>query len=77
MTITILFFGQLAELAGLKETELADIYSTTEVMDYMKYHYPSLLGLSFAIAVNKKITGQPVELNDGDIVALIPPFSGG
>ena len=77
MKIKLLFFGNLAELAQKPTMELEGITNTSELHEYIEFHYPHLLNSKFAIAVNKKITGQEVEFHDGDTVALIPPFSGG
>lgn len=77
MKIKVLFFGRLAELATINEIELADIKNTTSLHEYIEWHYPHLLNSKFAVAVNKKITGHEIEFHDGDVIALIPPFSGG
>ncbi|MBI3259006.1 MAG: MoaD/ThiS family protein [Ignavibacteriae bacterium] len=77
MKINVLFFGNLAELAQKTEIEIEGIVSTTELLAYIEFHYPRLMNSKFAIAVNKKISGQEVEFHDGDVVAFIPPFSGG
>jgi molybdopterin converting factor small subunit len=39
--------------------------------------YPKLKNQKFSIAVNQKITSENIVLKDGDVIALIPPFSGG
>ncbi len=77
MKIKLLFFGNIAEHARKTEIELNGITNTTELRDYIEFHYPHLMNTKFAIAVNKKISGQEVGFQDGDTVALIPPFSGG
>ena len=39
--------------------------------------YTELQHISFAIAVNKSITTTEFNLNNNDIIALLPPFAGG
>lgn len=77
MKIKLLFFGNLAELAQKTKIELTNITNSTELLAYIEFHYPHLMNVKFAIAVNKKISAQEVGFHDGDVVALIPPFSGG
>jgi len=75
MEIKIISFGQIAEITG-KEfvTEAADL-------DSLKLHliqkFPELSDKKFAFAVNKKLMQENVSLNQNDIVALMPPYSGG
>jgi len=75
MEIKIISFGQIAEITG-KEfvTEAADL-------DSLKLHliqkFPELSDKKFAVAVNKKLMQENVSLNQNDIVALMPPYSGG
>ncbi len=77
MKIKVLFFGRLAELAEVNEVELQEINNTAALHEYIKAHYQQLMNSKFAVAVNKKITGHEVEFSNGDVIALIPPFSGG
>ncbi len=77
MEITILFFGQLAEVTGKSSQKLSDITDTDELKKKLQQQYPALVELTFSIAVNKKIIQQKTLLNPEDEVALLPPFSGG
>ncbi|KQT26135.1 hypothetical protein ASG22_05555 [Chryseobacterium sp. Leaf405] len=75
MEIKIIAFGQIAEITG-KELmlEAGDI-------DSLKLHliqkFPELSDKKLAFAVNKKLTQNNVTLNQNDVVALMPPYSGG
>ena len=39
--------------------------------------YPALSKMNFKIAINRELTESNLNLNDGDQVALLPPFAGG
>jgi len=75
MEIKVIAFGQIAEITG-KELmlEAGDI-------DSLKLHliqkFPELSDKKLAFAVNKKLTQNNVILNQNDVVALMPPYSGG
>ena len=107
MAITVLFFGQLAEISGsgelkidetggIKEfsgmtetygknefsgmTEIAGtkiITSTKDLKEVLLSRFPGLKEIVFNIAVDAVIIEGDIELKPGNIVALLPPFSGG
>lgn len=73
--VNIIAFGQIAEITG-KEfiLEATDLYS---LRNLLLQKFPELLSKKFAIAVNKKLIQQNINLNQNDVVALMPPYSGG
>jgi molybdopterin synthase sulfur carrier subunit len=73
----LLFFGSLADIAGKTEFNLANIKNTDELKEKIFIKHPELLNHSFMIAVNKKIRTENIPLGENDVVALLPPFSGG
>ncbi|MES2328827.1 MAG: MoaD/ThiS family protein [Bacteroidota bacterium] len=75
MPINIVAFGQLAEITGSDfEIEAAD---TEELMQLLREKFTALKEMKYAIAVNKKIVTKNTSLHNADMVALMPPFSGG
>ena len=75
MTITILYFAQLAEERGKKEESL-------EVTGPMTVHQLFLFvferepkGLRFA--QNQEYVSEHTQVHDGDEIAFIPPLGGG
>ena len=80
MDITVLFFGITTDLVS-KTTISYAIENSTSVENLkkiLKTDYPNLKNIDdFAIAVNEEYATNGVLLKDGDIVAIIPPVSGG
>ena len=77
MDITVLFFGQLAELADTDETVFQSVIDTDGLKIQLQQKYPSFADAAYIIAVNKKVTDENTPLFNGATVALLPPFSGG
>ncbi len=77
MEINLLVFGQLAEITGKTELKISDVKNTVELNQKLIELYSKLAAFNFRFAVNKKmVTGNTI-LCDKDMVALLPPFSGG
>ncbi|MGA7216714.1 MAG: molybdenum cofactor biosynthesis protein MoaE [Candidatus Sulfotelmatobacter sp.] len=81
MRVRILFFGMLKEFAGRSEEEI-ELLEGARVRDVLE-HYSSKsqriresLG-SLATAVNQEYASPETILARGDVVALLPPVSGG
>jgi molybdopterin converting factor subunit 1 len=80
MEIQLLFFGITTDLVG-KNSILYSLSNNTTVDQLKKIlisQFPALKNLNeFAIAVNEDYAEDVLILNDGDVVAIIPPVSGG
>jgi molybdopterin converting factor small subunit len=81
MKVRVLLFGPLAEKAcpELPALELQEGARAGDVPEALMREFPALGRQlqSVAIAVNASYAGWDRSLADGDIVALIPPVSGG
>ena len=80
MKITILFFGITADL--IRETKQELVLEKSIVVGafklILKEKYPQLKNIdSYAIAVNEIYAEDAFILQKGDVVAIIPPVSGG
>ncbi|MFO7846033.1 MAG: MoaD/ThiS family protein [Balneolaceae bacterium] len=79
MTITIKYFGVIAEEAG-REEELLELKSQEYDLERLKNHcfekYSISDTQSIQVAVNQTL-GASGPLKHGDEVAFLPPFSGG
>ena len=77
MEINVLAFGQLADIISRTPWKMQGVKSTDELRRQLEADYPALQGMSYKIAVNKKITASDTVLDDQAEVALLPPYSGG
>lgn len=74
-TIKIISFGRLKEIIGLDSECEAE--NTDRLLAQLNDKFPDLKELKLRIAVNEKIISGNTELNNNDVVALMPPYSGG
>ena len=81
MDVRVLLFAGLREAAGLRElcVRAPEGASVAEVRDLVAEAYPALRGLlpNAGVAVNEEYADAATRLRPGDVVALIPPVSGG
>jgi molybdopterin converting factor subunit 1 len=80
MKVQILFFGITTDLLGFSnlELEVTEASTVVNLKRLLKEKYPQLKNMaSYAIAVNESYAVNDLVLNENDIVAIIPPVSGG
>ena len=80
MNITILFFGITTDLVGRNSLIYTSEGKITieKLKNLLKTEYPNLKNMDdFAIAVNEEYATDDLIIKEGDIVAIIPPVSGG
>lgn len=75
--MTILTFGQIAEMTGADRLTVADADSTDVLVEALKKTYPGLESMDFLLAVDQVVVTDNTPLNPNSVVALMPPFSGG
>lgn len=81
MRITVLCFAELAEALGTTEftLELPDGTDVEAAMDAVCAGHPSVTERrdTLAIAVNERYASGAQTLQDGDVMAMVGPVSGG
>lgn len=77
MKIDVLLFGQISEIVGEQRIVMENINNKEELIEAMYVTYPALIEMNFKIAINRELTESNLKLNDGDEIALLPPFAGG
>ena len=77
MKVEVLFFGVLAENAGLDRLSVKGANDVGSLKKKIFEAYPELENYSFRISVNRKLADDKDKLKEGDEVALLPPFAGG
>jgi len=79
MKVNILYFAQLAELAGRSE-EVVELSDSSPQALYLilkeRYGFPHDFE-HIQVAINHELSAQPQKLNDGDTVTFLPPMTGG
>lgn len=75
--IKILAFGIIAEKINTKELYLDSIKNIDDLKIWMITKNEDIQLTQMNIAVNRKIVHDNIIFNDGDEIALLPPFSGG
>ena len=77
MTITIKYYGMLAEITQCQEETIAFQPNTVEaLLDDVYKKYPKLKEIEFKIAQNNTIIPNNSLLIQNEL-ALLPPFAGG
>lgn len=76
--IRVCYFAGLREIAG-KSEEMIDRKSWTvqELLDWAESAYPAFQGKTMFVAVNEEYARREDPIHDGDVIAFIPPVSGG
>mmetsp|Transcript_4914 Transcript_4914/g.6857 ORF Transcript_4914/g.6857 Transcript_4914/m.6857 type:complete len:88 (-) Transcript_4914:1059-1322(-) len=85
LSITVLFFASAREAAGNETStklELPNATDTTKLRQILAEKYPKLASMvldeeNLTFALNEEYVTENETLKDGDVVALIPPISGG
>jgi molybdopterin converting factor subunit 1 len=80
MKVNVLFFGIATDLVGENNLKL-DIEKAINVSGFktlLKEKFPTLDKInSYAISVNEEYAEDDLVLKENDIIAIIPPVSGG
>jgi len=81
MSIRVLFFASLADITGMRETEVepAGLSDVASLFSSFERRFPALAGHrpSLLYARNAEFVAPDQALADGDEVAFLPPVSGG
>lgn len=77
MEIEIISFGKISEFISNQKLSVPGINNTGELKVYLEQKFPALAGIKYKLAVNKSIVQSDQNLASHDIVAIMPPFSGG
>ena len=81
VTVRVLYFQAVAAATGINEEslDLADSASLDDVADAVVARHPAVAALRGALLVarNQEMAAWEATVQNGDEVALMPPFSGG
>jgi molybdopterin synthase sulfur carrier subunit len=77
MQVKVLFFGVISEITGTNLKVYREVESVGDLKLRIQDDFPEVVHYNFRIALNNEILNTDVPLNDGDEIALLPPFAGG
>jgi molybdopterin converting factor small subunit len=77
MAIEILFFGSLVDITATTKLTIQDLPDTATVVNFLEQQFPALKNSTYLTTINKEIIHMHQAINQGDTIALMPPFSGG
>ncbi|MFY0644975.1 MAG: MoaD/ThiS family protein [Bacteroidia bacterium] len=76
--LNLKYFGMIAEQMGLdQEVQQLVVAHTEELRQELESRNFMLKSIPFRFAVNQVLVTENYPLNEGDEVALLPPFAGG
>jgi molybdopterin converting factor small subunit len=73
----ILIFGSLIDIIGKNHLQIKAPVDTFSLKALLIQQYPGLETARFFLALNKTMIQDKQPLKEGDVVALMPAFSGG
>lgn len=73
----ILYFGILSEIAGKQEESISYSGSLEGLKQVLSSNYSAFAQQRFQVSVNQQLVDDDAVLNEGDEIALLPPFTGG
>lgn len=80
MSTTILFFGVATDLAACNSTQM-EIPANSSIADFkvlLLSKFPQLTKMSsYAVAINETYATNTSIIKTNDVIAIIPPVSGG
>ena len=80
MKIQILFFGAAHDITGMRNMDavVTDDMDTESLKKMLQERFSGInADLRYALAVNQKVVAVNQPLSEGDVVAILPPVSGG
>jgi molybdopterin synthase sulfur carrier subunit len=80
MTITLKYFGLLADITQLREEQFTfdqEAISVSTLKSKIEMQYQTIQNATYNIAVNQVMIGVQTTIKDQDVIAFLPPFAGG
>jgi molybdopterin converting factor small subunit len=77
MMIEVKIFGQLTDITEKTTLQLEDCNTVSELKQKLYEKYPTLKEKKFNIAIGNKLSNSDDNTINGQILSLLPPYSGG
>ena len=75
-SVTVLYFGAAEEVTG-RPSEILSAGDSATLCTQILEKYPPMRAVPFRLALNRTMLKEECQLNDNDIIAILPPFEGG
>jgi molybdopterin converting factor small subunit len=77
MQVKVSFYGVLADVTGTNCKHFMDVKSVGDLQLRIQDEFPEVVHYKYRISLNNVLINDDPLLNNGDEVALMPPFAGG
>jgi len=77
MAVKVRVFGILRSIVGSEELQVQHFEKLEELLDHLRKDFPEINRHNFVVAINQQVVNENEDINDGDEIALMPPFAGG
>lgn len=80
MKVTVIFFAALRDVVGCSEREVelnSEQLNAKHLIACLMEQHPGLTMAGVRVALNEEFVDLDAPIQDGDVIALIPPVSGG
>ena len=77
MKVKVLLFGILSEKAKASDIAFENVSDLNALLARIRVEYPEIKNMQHLVSINREVVKENKILNDGDEIALLPPFAGG
>lgn len=77
MKIEVISFGKIMEIIGRQILHVDQVRTVDEFRTYLEHQFPPLREMPYQLALNQEMVKTDHQLKNNDVIAVMPPFSGG
>lgn len=77
MEIEIISFGKISGFIKNQKLEITGISDTDGLKAYLELNFPELSTMKYKLALSNNLVQHNTGISANDVIAIMPPFSGG
>lgn len=77
MKVEILSFGKIAGVISSQHLDISGIMDTDAFKVFLENRFSEMSTMKYMLAINNNIVQRNSPISDNDVIAIMPPFSGG
>ncbi|MCX2452271.1 MoaD/ThiS family protein [Pedobacter gandavensis] len=77
MEIEIISFGKISEFIPRQKIDITGISDTDTLKVHLEKAFPQISTMKYKLALNEKLVQNNTLISGNEVVAIMPPFSGG